>query len=78
MPPSIELGLEAATDHPLNPEQSLDMDQALWAFTRGAALAAGWDDYGIVLEQCELPGNRHTVRVRFSEHGEIQLIVGET
>lgn len=38
----------------------------------------GWDDFGVVLEQCVLPGNRSTVRVRFSEHGEIQLIVGES
>jgi len=38
----------------------------------------GWDDFGVVLEQCVLPGNRNTVRVRFSEHGEIQLIVGES
>jgi hypothetical protein len=37
----------------------------------------GWNDYGVVLEIVELPGNRKTVKVRFSEHGEIQLIMGE-
>ena len=35
----------------------------------------GWDDYGVVVSRDTLPGNRHTVRVRFIEHGEIQLIV---
>jgi len=38
----------------------------------------GWDDYGVVEEKITLPGNRQTVRVRFSEHGVIQLIVGES
>ena len=38
----------------------------------------GWDDYGVVVEKVTLPGNRQTVRVRFSEHGVIQLIVGES
>jgi len=38
----------------------------------------GWDDYGVVIEKVTLPGNRQTIRVRFSEHGVIQLIVGES
>ena len=37
----------------------------------------GWDDYGVVVEKTELPGNRKAVKVKFSEHGEIQLIVGQ-
>ena len=36
----------------------------------------GWDDYGIVTAKEELPGNRHAIRVRFNENGELQLIEG--
>ncbi len=51
--PDLDAGLIAATGHALDPEQSLSRDQAVWAFTRGAAIAAGWDDYGVIK-----PGSR--------------------
>jgi predicted amidohydrolase YtcJ len=47
-PPDLAGGLLAATDHPLSPLQSVDEEQALHAFTRGAALVAGWNDYGVL------------------------------
>lgn len=46
MKPLYELNLQAATQHPLNPEQSLTPAEVLWAHTRGAALAAGWPQHG--------------------------------
>lgn len=48
MKPLYELNLQAATQHPLNPAQSLTPAEVLWAHTRGAALAAGWPQYGQV------------------------------
>lgn len=45
-PPDVLAGLEAAQQHALNPDQSVSAYQALWAFTRGGALAAGWPQYG--------------------------------
>ena len=36
----------------------------------------GWNDYGVVTEKLELPGNRHVIKVRFVENGELQLIEG--
>lgn len=36
----------------------------------------GWDDYGTVTAKATLPGNRQIIRVRFVEHGEMQLIEG--
>jgi predicted amidohydrolase YtcJ len=47
-PPNLAAGLQAATDHALDPEQALDERAAVHAFTFGAALAAGWDDYGVL------------------------------
>jgi len=46
MKPLYELNLQAATQHPLNPAQSLTPAEVLWAHTRGAALAAGWPQHG--------------------------------
>lgn len=34
----------------------------------------GWDDYGVVTAKETLPGNRKVIRVRFTDHGEMQLI----
>jgi predicted amidohydrolase YtcJ len=45
-PPDVEASLRMACHHPLTPAQSVSREEALWALTRGAALAAGWDDYG--------------------------------
>lgn len=36
----------------------------------------GWDDHGLVLEKQELPGGRGLLKVRFVEHGEMQLVEG--
>lgn len=36
----------------------------------------GWNDYGRVVAKETLPGNRHMIRVRFSQNGEVQLIEG--
>jgi len=46
--PDLLAGIDAATHHPLSPGQSLEFHEAVWAFTRGAALAAGWDEGGIL------------------------------
>ena len=35
-----------------------------------------WNDYGIVKATESLPGNRHIIRVRFVNAGEVQLLVG--
>ncbi|GMA15934.1 amidohydrolase [Deinococcus metallilatus] len=34
--------------HPLAPHEALTEEEVLWAHTRGPALAAGWDDEGII------------------------------
>lgn len=47
-PPDLLAGMAAATRHPLNPEQSLTEEEVLHGFTRGAALAAGWNHYGVL------------------------------
>ncbi len=48
MKPLFELNLQAATHHPLNPGQNLTPAEVLWAHTRGAALAAGWPQHGLI------------------------------
>lgn len=48
-PPDFALGLQAATQHLLNPSQSLSEAEVLWGFTRGAALAAGWPSHGQIV-----------------------------
>lgn len=40
--------LKASLQHPLNPSQSLSEAEVLWAHTRGAALAAGWLQHGLI------------------------------
>ncbi|PZA07049.1 MULTISPECIES: amidohydrolase [unclassified Meiothermus] len=50
-PPDVLGGLQAALSHPIAPAQSLGEAQALWAFTRGAALAAGWPEHGQIRAQ---------------------------
>jgi len=64
--PVEEIDVEKAV--PYDPSRSYDVGDVLHH--------RGWDDYGVVTETSLLPGNRHTIRVRFAEHGEIQLIVG--
>lgn len=49
--PDVLAGLQAAVHHPINPAQSLSEAETLWAFTRGAALAAGWPDHGQIRPQ---------------------------
>lgn len=44
--PDLEGSLLEASRHRLNPAESISQEAALWAHTRGAALAAGWPDYG--------------------------------
>lgn len=44
--PDVLLNIQAATHNPLTPAQSLSLEQILWAHTRGAALAAGWNHQG--------------------------------
>ncbi len=44
--PRYELNLEAATQHPLSPGESLSPEEVLQAHTLGAAQAVGWEDYG--------------------------------
>lgn len=46
--PSVADTLAAATGHAFNPEQSLTKEECLYAFTRGASLAAGWSRHGVV------------------------------
>lgn len=45
-PPEYAWNLEAATRHPLAPEEGLDPGEVLLAHTLGAARAAGWEDGG--------------------------------
>ncbi|AEV15843.1 Amidohydrolase 3 [Thermus sp. CCB_US3_UF1] len=45
--PEYAQNLEAATRHPLAPEESLDPGEVLEAHTLGAARAAGWEDVGL-------------------------------
>ena len=84
LPHMEEVGAEANAAEATEVVEEIDISQAVpydpaKNYDVGAVLHhRGWDDYGVVLEQCVLPGNRRTVRVRFSEHGEIQLIVGES
>lgn len=47
-PPDLAAGLRCATDHPLCPSQSLSWAEAVTAFTRGGAAAAGWEDCGVL------------------------------
>lgn len=53
-PPDVEANFRAATTRrddrgtPVAPEEALTLQEALFAYTRGAALAANWDDYGVV------------------------------
>jgi len=46
--PDLAASLREATHHRLNLKESLGLEAALWAHTRGAALAAGWPGYGLV------------------------------
>jgi len=48
MKPLFEQNLKAATQHPFNPNQNLTPEEVLWAYTRGAALAAGWPQHGLI------------------------------
>lgn len=47
-PPDLLAGVQAALRNPVNPAQSLTEEETLWAFTRGAALAAGWPHHGLI------------------------------
>ncbi len=53
VPPDLQAGVDVAVSHPLVPEQSLSWREAVGAYTRGAALAAGWEHDGLVA-----PGGR--------------------
>ncbi|GEM87982.1 amidohydrolase [Meiothermus granaticius] len=44
--PEVLDNLQAALHPPLGNGQALSLEQALWAHTRGAALAAGWNQQG--------------------------------
>jgi hypothetical protein len=46
--PDVVVGIGGAVRHPINLAQSISEEQALWAFTRGAAIAAGWPQHGLV------------------------------
>jgi predicted amidohydrolase YtcJ len=48
VPPDAAGAIQVATSHPLSPNQSLTEEQAIEAFTRGAARAAGWSDSGTI------------------------------
>ncbi len=47
--PDLAASLREATRHRLSPGESLGFEAALFAHTRGAALAAGWEDYGRIV-----------------------------
>lgn len=47
-PPDLTTGMQCATNHPLCGEQSLSWQEAATAFTRGASVAAGWNDCGVL------------------------------
>ena len=47
-PPDLGAGLEAAVGEVLPVAERLTEAEAVYAFTRGAALAAGWLEYGVI------------------------------
>ncbi len=54
-PPDVQASFAAATTRlgndglPLSPAEALSPEETLWAFTRGPAIAAGWDDEGWIV-----------------------------
>lgn len=83
LPHMEETGEETAQTATEDPLEEIDISQAVpYDSTRVYEVGdvvhhRSWNDYGVVLEIVDLPGNRRTARIRFSEHGEIQLIMGE-
>ena len=81
--PHMEDTGDAVTDAPKDPLEDIDVSQAIpfdpsHNYDVGDVVYhRGCDDYGVVTEKGLLPGNRHTIQVRFSEQGEIQLIVDD-
>ena len=84
LPHMEEAGEETAPAKSEDPLDEIDISKAVpYDSTREYEVGdvlhhRSWNDYGVVLEIVDLPGNRRTARVRFSEHGEIQLIMGES
>lgn len=64
--PLDEIDVESA--RPYEPSQTYDEGDVIHH--------RGWNDYGVVVDKQVLPGNRHMIRVRFAENGEVQLIEG--
>lgn len=60
--------IDISKSQPYVPTRTYEMDDVIHH--------RGWDDYGVVIGKEELPGNRHIIKVRFVEQGEIQLIEG--
>jgi len=75
-PPDVRASFAAATTRVgddgtrLAPDEALSLEETLWAFTRGPALAAGWDDEGIIR-----PGARAAFTVWDSLGGNARALV---
>ena len=76
VPPSVQANFAAAVHRlgddglPLAPAEALTPDDVLWAYTRGPALAAGWDDEGWVK-----PGARAAFTLWDTIGGEARSLV---
>lgn len=74
--PDVQASFHAATTRlddggvALAPEEALTPEETLWAFTRGAALAANWDDEGIIR-----PGARAAFTLWDRLGGQAQALV---
>lgn len=53
--PHVLNNVRASTRNPVQEGQSLSLQETLWAHTRGAALAAGWNNHGLI--QPEAPAD---------------------
>lgn len=60
----------------IDPEKARTYDETKTYEVGQVVHHRAWNDYGIVKATETLPGNRHIIRVRFVNAGEVQLLVG--
>jgi hypothetical protein len=76
-PSPAEDALSAAAEllEEIDPEQARSYNEAETYEVGQVIHHRAWNDYGIVKATETLPGNRHIIRVRFVNAGEVQLLV---
>lgn len=76
-PSPAEDALSAAAEllDEIDPEQARSYNEAETYEVGQVIHHRAWNDYGIVKATETLPGNRHIIRVRFVNAGEVQLLV---